>query len=578
MKPRTLFVMLGVVLVLAACRPEAWEQDPAVQAVKKACRRLDEEDQYTCVEHHAVESLNPDVCRLVGVWIDDTFASLSAGMCLQAVYQAADDPSICDQLYLEGVRPSCRAYYAEFITPPPGFTVFHSDQFPMEVALPPGWAAAEGPKSLAPPFTGVLALSSWGEADFWAPAITEADASTYWPLQALAQIPSGGAYVVLIADYGYASRVQEYGPEHESRELTSLWEPKDCRDAGGASWVTFLKWGRLFRLEIYCPSDVSDATAAAVDSLVASWRFDRVFVRDPGWASVRARSLLPAEAHPEWFPVVSGASGDQDSLQALWERGTARRSTRAEMQGDIVSVTFMLTRDDSDPVAEDDDCPLDRCHWWRFEARPNDEVELMEEGGAALSLLPVKGTWLLYRDPSMGFTVEYPGDWQATGPNQIVDALGRAGMAVGFTSPLQAGGPPGLNQHRFEVGVTESAGRTLTETVELNLTPLVPGVREQIQVHCCLTVGGEQAMDLLNYPPTRWGNRQIVVLHEDWEYRLNFYPLAGMTTATPAGAEAQVALDTFLRTFSFIPITAAPNLSTPTVTPVPTPSPPATGS
>jgi hypothetical protein len=29
----------------------------------------------------------------------------------------------------------------------------------------------------------------------------------------------------------------------------------------------------------------------------------------------------------------------------------------------------------------------------------------------------------------------------------------------------------------------------------------------------------------------------------------------------------------FLRTFSFIPITTTPNLSTPTVTPVPTPSP-----
>ena len=31
--------------------------------------------------------------------------------CLQAVYQAADDPAICDRLYLKGVRPTCRAYY-----------------------------------------------------------------------------------------------------------------------------------------------------------------------------------------------------------------------------------------------------------------------------------------------------------------------------------------------------------------------------------------------------------------------------------------------------------------------------------
>ena len=134
MEPRTLFVILGVVLVLAACGPEAWEQDPAVQAVKKACRSLAEEDQYTCVERHAVESLNADVCRLAGVWIDD--------MCLQAVYEAADDPAICERLYLEGVRPTCRAHYADMTTPPPGFTVLRSDQFPMEVALPPGWAAA----------------------------------------------------------------------------------------------------------------------------------------------------------------------------------------------------------------------------------------------------------------------------------------------------------------------------------------------------------------------------------------------------------------------------------------------------
>lgn len=96
MKPRTLFVILGVVLVLAACGAEAWEQDPAVQAVKKACRSLDEENQYTCVERHAVESLNPDVCRLGGIWIDDT--------CLQAVYEAANDPAICDRLYLASIR------------------------------------------------------------------------------------------------------------------------------------------------------------------------------------------------------------------------------------------------------------------------------------------------------------------------------------------------------------------------------------------------------------------------------------------------------------------------------------------
>jgi hypothetical protein len=67
-----LLVLYLIATPLAACAPQPWKQDP-------------------------------DVCRLTGMWIDD--------MCLQAVYQAADDPTICDRLYLKGVRPTCRAYY-----------------------------------------------------------------------------------------------------------------------------------------------------------------------------------------------------------------------------------------------------------------------------------------------------------------------------------------------------------------------------------------------------------------------------------------------------------------------------------
>jgi hypothetical protein len=51
----------------------------------------------------ALAALNPDVCRLLGIAVDDA--------CLQAVYEAADDPAICDRLYLPGVVPVCKAYY-----------------------------------------------------------------------------------------------------------------------------------------------------------------------------------------------------------------------------------------------------------------------------------------------------------------------------------------------------------------------------------------------------------------------------------------------------------------------------------
>lgn len=90
--------------LLAACGTNAWKQDPDVQAAKAACQGLDAMDEFNCIERHAVETLNPDVCRLAGIAIDD--------MCLQAVYEAADDPAICERIYLQGVQPNCQAYYA----------------------------------------------------------------------------------------------------------------------------------------------------------------------------------------------------------------------------------------------------------------------------------------------------------------------------------------------------------------------------------------------------------------------------------------------------------------------------------
>ena len=70
---RLLFAMAWAILCLTACGPEAWERDPTVQAAKKACKAIDEEERYECIERHAVETLNPDVCRLAGIWIDDMY-------------------------------------------------------------------------------------------------------------------------------------------------------------------------------------------------------------------------------------------------------------------------------------------------------------------------------------------------------------------------------------------------------------------------------------------------------------------------------------------------------------------------
>lgn len=101
--PSLLLVLVAA--LLAACTDSTWRDDPAVQAARNTCKSPSGMD-YDCVEHAAVAASNPEICRLVGIGIDD--------MCLQAVYEAADDPSICDQIYLQGVVPNCRAYYAQY--------------------------------------------------------------------------------------------------------------------------------------------------------------------------------------------------------------------------------------------------------------------------------------------------------------------------------------------------------------------------------------------------------------------------------------------------------------------------------
>jgi hypothetical protein len=111
----TFLLLLLVSAVLAACTDDsAGRNDPVVEAARNACRTQSGVD-YDCVEQAAIAALNPDICRLVGISIDD--------MCLQAVYKAVNDPSICDRIYLQGVVPNCRAYYAQFTpatTPPIG--------------------------------------------------------------------------------------------------------------------------------------------------------------------------------------------------------------------------------------------------------------------------------------------------------------------------------------------------------------------------------------------------------------------------------------------------------------------------
>lgn len=270
-------------------------------------------------------------------------------------------------------------------TPAPGGVPFRSDPFHLALTLPPGWAAAEGPEWLARPFTGLVAFNSWGATDFWAPQVQTESGASYSRQSTLSQVPGGQAYVVLIhVSGGPVMDPETYGPEYEREDLGGIWNAGDCREAGGATAAEFFKWGRFLRLEVYCQPDASEGTAAEVGDVLASWRFDRVPVGDPGWASVRARALLPSDVQPERFPVLSAWSVEGQPAVSSVASGEVTRVTRAEARGDTLTITSAYRWDDPDPGLRDEECPPDRCHWWRFGARPSGEVVLMEEGGASL--------------------------------------------------------------------------------------------------------------------------------------------------------------------------------------------------
>jgi hypothetical protein len=179
-----------------------------------------------------------------------------------------------------------------------------------------------------------------------------------------------------------------------------------------------------------------------------------------------------------------------------------------------------------------------------------------------------------YSDPVLGFAVDHPADWEVTEPTERVDPLAQTSSVVEFRTSLYGYGHQAFGKYVVTVGVGDSKGRSLTETVEHSLSHVVPSVRDGIESTCCLTVGGEPAMDLLLPWPMggRWGSRQVVMVHGGRDYWLTFYPLQTLDGVTPSDAAARAAFHTFLRTFTFIPVTATATPWRPTVTPVPTPA------
>ena len=177
-----------------------------------------------------------------------------------------------------------------------------------------------------------------------------------------------------------------------------------------------------------------------------------------------------------------------------------------------------------------------------------------------------------YSNPTLGFAVDYPADWAISEWASQIDPLGRWYAGVEFLSNLYGYGEQAFGKYIVTVAVSTSAGRTLTEAVEYRLSPIIPQMRDGITSTCCLMVGGQPAVELLGFPFSRWGSREIIVIHRGHEYWLTFSPTATISGNTPSDSAARSAFDTFLYSFVFIPITATPLPPAPTVTPAPTPT------
>jgi hypothetical protein len=160
---------------------------------------------------------------------------------------------------------------------------FYSDKYYLEVELPPGWAAVEGPENLCSlHYEGQVAFNSWGQNNFWARAVSTGSSGEYTGSIAYSaslvasQIPDGGAYVALVSTDS-PPYIGDSPTEYELNDLSGLYQPHDWRQdsASHAYFKTFYRDGSELQLEICCHSDASDETVAELNDLLQSWRFCR---------------------------------------------------------------------------------------------------------------------------------------------------------------------------------------------------------------------------------------------------------------------------------------------------------------
>lgn len=197
-------------------------------------------------------------------------------------------------------------------------------------------------------------------------------------------------------------------------------------------------------------------------------------------------------------------------------------------------------------------------------ASPSATAVHIEEGETTEPLLSVTQ----YRNPILGFAVEFPSSWKVANIPSCGSSCGILGQ-VQFTSNLSPGVERLDTRYQVTVLVEESLGKTLTETVELALSTSKRVVPGRTTYQCCSVVDGEPAAEVTILPgeivtlasPTPPGTPlrdagvyRVVILHDGWIYTMNFEP---DPFGELSGSASREAFEIFLYSFIFIPTTAS---------------------
>ncbi len=219
---------------------------------------------------------------------------------------------------------------------------------------------------------------------------------------------------------------------------------------------------------------------------------------------------------------------------------------------------------------------------------PSSSTHSTELPTSILATAPSNST--RYSNSSLGFAVDHPSDWQVT---QRYAGSYRAytpdsyeaheSYVVEFTTGLYPSTTPS-QEYRVQVFVSLGDDSSLEDLEAHALSAGKPHLLERTNSQCCRAVGGERAVDVIvepglsfvpgelpttATPPPDPGRRKIIIAHSGQAYTLVIMP-------DPYNApedEAQAVFDDFLRTFTFVPITATPTPERPRIPPMSTPTP-----